>query len=160
MKVTALAGELAKLPHALAKEIHRQTHAAVRTSAVANSPVGAARDKHPGLLARSWEDVPGSIESAIEQLQPTKVKNVAAHAGVVAPGRRRTKAPFRARKPGKKGVGRGRKAKNSASYYQVRAGKLIGSEQAPYGIKREVYRDLDAQRDSILTSAIAKVERT
>jgi hypothetical protein len=158
VKASDLAGELAKIPHALAKEIHRQTHRAVRSSAEANTPVGAGKDKHPGLLKRSWEDVPGSIESAVEQLQPTKVKNVAPHAGVVAPGRRRTKAPYRARKPGKKGVGRGRKAKDSTSYYLVKAGKMLGSEQAPFGIKREVYRDLDGQRDSILTSAIAKVE--
>jgi hypothetical protein len=46
-----------------------------------------------------------------------------------------------------------------AAYYTVKAGKRLGSEQAPRGVKGPVLRELAAQEDSIFDRAKAAAER-
>jgi hypothetical protein len=129
------------------QSVHRQLHELARHTAIAKTPEGGAGDKHPGLMRRSWVDMPGSIESPIAALQPTKMRNVAPHGADHRP------RPTRARTPspssgGATGVGAAAGAARAASsaYYTVRAGKMLGSTRAPLGVKGDVLRALEAQR--------------
>src|SRR6188768_893977 len=83
-----IAGTLTGVTSSLLQEIHRETHELAKAEAVALTPVGGAGDKHPGLLKRSWEDVPSNLASAIASLEPTTLRNAAAHALIINRGRR------------------------------------------------------------------------
>lgn len=147
--------------------VQRQLHELARQTAIAKTPEGGAGDKHPGLMRRSWVDIPGSIESAIAALQPTKIRNVAPHGLIIDRGRRKSENAFTVKRPGATGVGAGGHGRSgrehtraaSSAYYTVRAGKMLGSPQAPLGIKGDVLRALRAAEDSIAARADAEAER-
>jgi len=97
-----------------------------------------------GLVASD----PTSPESAIEALQPTSVGYGGTpaqrrKANALNIGRRSTKTPYQVRRGGK--------------VSQVKR-RVVGSRQAPKGMKGPVLRQLKAREDEILAAAIAKAE--
>jgi hypothetical protein len=155
-----LAAALQGLTKDLLQEIHREMHELALQKAIAVTPLGGAGDKHPGQMKRSWRSMPVSIGEAINRQQPTKIQNTAPHGLIIDRGRRRSENAWQARRPGVKGVGRGRKKKfNPGLYYTVKAGKILGSTQAVLGVKGQVLRELAAQEDAIFARAAAAVDR-
>lgn len=91
----------------------------------------AGRDPHPGLMKRSWEVTRGPNGAA--------VTNTAPHARVIEGGRRRSK----------KVKGRKRR-KNRQTGEVTTLGRMLGSPQAPRGVKRVAVRNTMAQREALL----------
>ncbi|HYE59018.1 MAG TPA: hypothetical protein VD948_10955 [Rhodothermales bacterium] len=133
-----LPAALTDLTRDLVKEIHRETHEFVRAEAEQRTPV------RTGKMRSAWQDVPAGASSAIDRLQPTKIRNAAPQAVVIDQGRRKSRNAWKVRR------GKG---------YIVKPGKMLGSEQAPRGIKGPVLRELAGQEDAIFDRAAAKVER-
>lgn len=127
----------------LGQEVHRLVHEMARVAAPEVTPMGGAGDAHPGLMKRSWRDVPGNYMAAIEAFKPTKIRNVAAHALIIDRGRRRSERAFTATRKGTR--------------YTVKAGKLLGSTQALLGVKGQVIQRINAAREQILAQAAAIV---
>lgn len=91
---------------------------------------------------------PTNPESAIEALQPTRVgfggtSEQRRKANALNIGRRSSKTPYKVTRNGKT--------------YEVKR-RVLGSRQAPQGMKGPVLRQLKAREDEILTAAIAKAE--
>lgn len=91
---------------------------------------------------------PTNPESAVEALQPTSVgyggtSEQRRKANALNIGRRSTKTPYKVRRGGK-------------TFLVER--RVIGSRQAPKGMKGPVLRQLKAREEEILAAAIAKAE--
>lgn len=133
-----IAGDLSDVTKDLLREIHHESHEFVRREAIAATPVRS------GGMKGAWRDVPAGAESAIARLQPTKVRNASPQAVIIDQGRRASKNAWRVRR------GKG---------YIVKPGKMLGSTQAPRGIKGPVLRELAGQEEAIFDRAAAAVER-
>lgn len=131
--------DLSQLTSELVVELHRETHAPTMDAAVAATPV------RTGGLKAAWTSVPGNLESAMESMQPTKVKNAHPAATIINMGRRRSENAWRVRRGGKA--------------HTVKPGKMLGSSQAPRGIKGPVLREVSQQEEAIFRRAAATVER-
>lgn len=127
---------LSDLTQDLLRAIHLQTHEEAKRLAVEKTP------RRTGRTAAQWMSVPNA-QPASAHLQPSKVRNASPAASILSGGRRRTTKAFR--------VHRG------STSYIVGPGKMIGSEQAPMGIKGPVLRELAAREDAIFDAASAAV---
>lgn len=130
-----IAPELSDLTRELLQEIHRESHDFVLGRAQALTPVRSGR------MRAAWQSV---NTAAIERLQPSKVRNASPQAVIIDMGRRPSQNAFNVRR------GKG---------YVVKAGKMLGSAQAPRGVKGPVLRELAGQEDALFDMARARVER-
>lgn len=169
--IDTLPSDLSGATRELLQAIHRETHQVALAAAQASTPIGGdAKDyrggRSPGQMRASWRSQPASIDSAIAALQPTKIEDTAPAVVIINRGRKKSDKAWYARNAGAKGVGAGghgksgRKhtKKDSASYHLVHAGKLLGSAQAPFGIKGPVLRELAAQKEAIFARSVAIAE--
>lgn len=124
------------------QEIGKRFHA----YAVPITPIGGifTKDRHPGLMKRSWQMGGGS------DLRAT-LGNTAPYATIIDRGRKRGVTPIGASKiPGFKRKHRKGKANKQA--------KMMGSKQAPQGITRPVWKRIRGEHDSIVRTAISRAE--
>lgn len=129
-----LPGQLSDLTRSLLEEIHVQTHEAALQLAQAKTP------RRTGRTASQWQSAP----AATGRLQPSKVRNTAPAVSVLSGGRRRSQNAWTVRRGGKT--------------HTVKPGKMLGSTQAPFGIKGPVLRELGQREDAIFERAAAAVE--
>lgn len=135
-----IAGDLSDLTRAVLQEVQRQSADFALRAAIAKSPTAT------GGLKRQWQIVEATASAASDRLKPTKVRNAAPQAVIIDQGRRRSKNAWTA-------------TSRKGTKYTVKAGKMLGSEQAPRGIKGPVLRELAAQEDAIFDRARAAAER-
>lgn len=126
----------------LMREAHRQLHARVAELTRELSPSGTSDRPGHKHLRPSWRSVPANPESAIASLRPTRVEATAPHARVIDAGRQMAKAHQRRGKSGKKSFVRSR---------------MVGSPQAPLGVRGPVLVAIRAEEEQILQRAAAKV---
>ena len=126
----------------LMREAHRQLHARVAELTRELSPTGTSDRPGHKHLRPSWRSVPANPESAIASLRPTRVEATAPHARVIDAGRQMAKAHQRRGKSGKKAFVRSR---------------MVGSPQAPLGVRGPVLVAIRAEEEQILQRAAAKV---
>lgn len=163
-----IAGDLSDATRELLGAAHLELHELGLATAIAVTPVGSApQDKHPGLMKRSWKNHPSSIKGAIDALQPTSILNEASHGLVIDRGRRRSENAH-ARKSGSgTELVPSKRRREDGSVVMVRrrksttikAGRMLGSEQAPLGVKGQVLRKLKAEERAIFERAAAAAEQ-
>lgn len=122
-------------------EIHRGLHERALELAREVSPVGRDRAAGRPSLRSSWRSFPPDPESAIAAGRPTKVSASAPHALVIEGGRRPSKPYRRRTKAGGKALVRSR---------------MIGSSQAPAGLRAPVLARLAAEEERIVGAAIER----
>lgn len=143
-------------------ELHRETHLATLQAAIAATPV------RTGGMKAAWTSAPANFESAMKSMRPTKVRNAHPAAVIIDMGRRASENAWNVRLQagGTVVVATRRRRKDGsyvhrrrAAYYTVKPGKMLGSTQAPRGIKGPVFRDVEQQEEAIFRRAAATVER-
>jgi hypothetical protein len=136
-----------------AKEIASETRDGMARFALprarAIAPVGGAlsKDKNPGRLKRSIRLVPSTRPE--DPAMVVSEGTDAPHASIIDRGRRRGVTPT-----GQKRV----RAKKGEKLKPNKQAKMLGSKQAPAGIKRPVVAATMKEAEAIATRAIAKAE--
>lgn len=115
-------------------ELHKLVHGNLETIVVTTSPVGSGRDKHPGLLKKSWTSAPPaeSIQAGSESV----LANSAPHMTIINRGRLMGRVSRK--KPGT---------------------RMLGSLQAPAGITKPAFKKLNSLREKLLAEAIQKANK-
>ncbi|OPZ41289.1 MAG: hypothetical protein BWY94_02466 [Actinobacteria bacterium ADurb.BinA094] len=126
----------------LLREIHASMHERLLELAREVSPVGTARASGRPSLRASWRSYPPNPQNAIAAGRPTKVGATAPHALVIEGGRQMAKTYKRRHKSG--------------TVSQVR-GRMVGSKQAPVGLKTPILTRLAAEEEAIVEGAIRRV---
>lgn len=125
----------------LEREVHLGLHERALELARQASPVGSRATGRPSLRA-SWRSYPPNPQDAIAAGRPTKVGATAPHALVIEGGRKVAK-PYKRRH-------------KSGTVSQVR-GRMVGSKQAPVGLKTPILTRLAAEEEAIVEGAIRRV---
>lgn len=126
----------------LTAEVHASLHERLLELARESSPVGSQRASGRPSLRASWRSYPPNPQDAIAAGRPTKVGATAPHALVIEGGRKVAKPYKRRHKSGTVSVVRGR---------------MVGSTQAPTGLKVPILTRLAAEEEQIVAGAIARV---
>lgn len=115
-------------------ELHRLVHSTLSSLVTENSPVGSGRDKHPGLLKKSWSSQPPA--DSITAGSESTLINTAPHMQVINRGR------LQGRNSRKRGGTR-----------------MLGSLLAPKGVTKPSFSKLRSMKDDLVTQAIAKADK-
>ena len=126
----------------LLREIHASMHERLLELAREVSPVGTARASGRPSLRSSWRSYPPNPQDAIAAGRPTKVGATAPHALVIEGGRKVAK-PY--------------KRRHKSGIVSVVRGRMVGSTQAPTGLKVPILTRLAAEEEQIVAGAIARV---
>ena len=126
----------------LTAEVHASLHERLLELARESSPVGSQRASGRPSLRASWRSYPPNPQDAIAAGRPTKVGATAPHALVIEGGRQVAK-PY--------------KRRHKSGIVSVVRGRMVGSTQAPTGLKVPILTRLAAEEEQIVAGAIARV---
>lgn len=126
----------------LQREAHRVMHRRVEELTAQMSPVGSVTRSGKPKFRPGWRSVPANPEAAISSLRPTRVEQTVPHGLVVDLGRKPAAAHQRRGKDGRR---------------HVVSSRMVGSLQAPLGVRAPVLLQLAQEEEQLLQQAVNKV---